>query len=65
MAMIGGIAVAAIVSRADPGFVHNGALAGLVAVCAGSDVFHPIGALLVGGAAAPSSFTASRSPRSG
>jgi Amt family ammonium transporter len=51
MAMVGGIAVAAIVSRADPGFVHNGALAGLVAVCAGSDVFHPIGALVVGGAA--------------
>src|SRR5690606_37566412 len=47
----GGIAVAAMVSRADPGFVHNGALAGLVAVCAGSDVFHPIGALLVGAAA--------------
>jgi Amt family ammonium transporter len=51
MAMVGGIVVAAIVSKADPGFVHNGALAGLVAVCAGSDVFHPIGALLVGGAA--------------
>jgi hypothetical protein len=46
MAMVGGIAVAAIISRADPGFVHNGALAGLVAVCAGSDVFHPIGALV-------------------
>jgi len=51
MAMVGGIGVAAIVSRADPGFVHNGALAGLVAVCAGSDVFHPIGALAVGGIA--------------
>lgn len=51
LAMVGGIVTAAIVSRADPGFVHNGALAGLVAVCAGSDVFHPIGALLVGGAA--------------
>lgn len=51
MAMVGGIAAAAIVSRADPGFVHNGALAGLVAVCAGSDVFHPIGALVVGAAA--------------
>ena len=51
MAMIGGIIVATLVSRADPGFVHNGALAGLVAVCAGSDIFHPIGALAVGGIA--------------
>jgi Amt family ammonium transporter len=51
MAMVGGIIVATIVSKADPGFVHNGALAGLVAVCAGSDLFHPIGALLVGGIA--------------
>ena len=51
MAMVGGIVTALIVGRNDPGFVHNGALAGLVAVCAGSDVFHPIGALIVGGAA--------------
>ena len=51
MAMVGGIIVAALVSKADPGFVHNGALAGLVAVCAGSDLFHPIGALIVGGIA--------------
>jgi len=51
LAMVGGIIAAAVVSRADPGFVHNGALAGLVAVCAGSDIMHPIGALLVGGAA--------------
>ncbi len=51
MAMVGGIIVAALVSKADPGFVHNGALAGLVAVCAGSDLFHPVGALLVGGIA--------------
>ena len=51
MAMVGGIAVAAIVAKGDPGFVHNGALAGLVAVCAGSDVMHPVGSLLVGGAA--------------
>ncbi|MEO6396210.1 MAG: ammonium transporter [Devosia sp.] len=51
MAMVGGIIAATIVSRADPGFVHNGALAGLVAVCAGSDVMHPIGALVVGGIA--------------
>ena len=38
--------------RDDPGFVHNGPLAGLVAVCAGSDVMHPLGALIVGGVAA-------------
>lgn len=48
MAMVGGIVVALLAGRNDPGFVHNGALAGLVAVCAGSDVFHPIGALAVG-----------------
>jgi len=48
MAMVGGIIAAALISKADPGFVHNGALAGLVAVCAGSDLFHPIGALAVG-----------------
>lgn len=51
MAMVGGILAAAIVGRSDPGFVHNGALAGLVAVCAGSDVMHPIGSLVVGVAA--------------
>ena len=51
MAMVGGIVAATLLSRADPGFVHNGALAGLVAVCAGSDVFHPIAALVVGGIA--------------
>lgn len=51
MAMVGGILAAAIAGRNDPGFVHNGALAGLVAVCAGSDVFHPIGALITGGIA--------------
>ncbi len=51
MAMGGGIIVAMIVGRNDPGFVHNGALAGLVAVCAGSDVMHPIGALATGGIA--------------
>lgn len=48
MAMAGGILAALIVGRNDPGFVHNGALAGLVAVCAGSDVMHPIGALATG-----------------
>ena len=51
MAMSGGIVVALIVGRNDPGFVHNGPLAGLVAVCAGSDVMHPAGALATGGIA--------------
>lgn len=51
LAMVGGLIAALIVGRNDPGFVHNGALAGLVAVCAGSDIMHPIGALAVGGVA--------------
>ena len=51
MAMVGGILSSLLVGRNDPGFVHNGALAGLVAVCAGSDVMHPIGAFITGGAA--------------
>ena len=51
MAMVGGIVTSLVISRTDPGFVHNGALAGLVAVCAGSDVMHPLGALLTGGIA--------------
>jgi len=51
MAMVGGTLVALIVGKNDPGFVHNGPLAGLVAVCAGSDLMHPIGALIVGGVA--------------
>ncbi len=51
MAMVGGIITSLIISRTDPGFVHNGALAGLVAVCAGSDIMHPLGALAVGGIA--------------
>ncbi|WP_428644551.1 ammonium transporter [Roseibium sp.] len=51
MAMVGGILTALVVGRNDPGFVHNGALAGLVAVCAGSDVMHPVGSLIVGGVA--------------
>ncbi len=51
MAMVGGILTALVVGKNDPGFVHNGALAGLVAVCAGSDVMHPIGALITGGLA--------------
>ena len=48
MAMVGGILAALLAGRNDPGFVHNGPLAGLVAVCAGSDIMHPIGALLTG-----------------
>ena len=51
MAMCGGIIAALIAGDGDPGFIHNGALAGLVAVCAGSDVMHPIGSLFVGGVA--------------
>jgi Amt family ammonium transporter len=48
MAMVGGVLAALAVGRNDPGFVHNGPLAGLVAVCAGSDVMHPLGALVTG-----------------
>ena len=48
MAMAGGTIAAWIVGRNDPGFVYNGPLAGLVAVCAGSDLMHPVGALFVG-----------------
>ncbi|MBL34166.1 MAG: ammonium transporter [Oceanospirillaceae bacterium] len=51
MAMVGGTIVAMLVGRNDPGFIHNGPLAGLVAVCAGSDILHPVGALVVGGVA--------------
>lgn len=48
MAMVGGTLAACVVGRNDPGFTYNGPLAGLVAVCAGSDLMHPIGALFVG-----------------
>jgi len=48
MAMAGGTLAALFVGRNDPGFVHNGPLAGLVAVCAGSDLMHPLGALATG-----------------
>jgi len=51
MAMVGGTLVAVVAGKNDPGFVHNGPLAGLVAVCAGSDLMHPLGALVVGGVA--------------
>lgn len=48
MAMVGGLLAALVVGKNDPGFLHNGPLAGLVAVCAGSDVMHPMGSLVVG-----------------
>ena len=51
LAMAGGTLAALFMSRADPGFVHNGPLAGLVAICAGSDLMHPIGALVTGAVA--------------
>jgi ammonium transporter, Amt family len=51
MAMAGGTLVALALGKNDPGFVYNGPLAGLVAVCAGSDIMHPLGALVVGGIA--------------
>ena len=51
MAMVGGTLVAVLLGRNDPGFAYNGPLAGLVAVCAGSDLMHPLGALVTGGVA--------------
>ncbi len=51
MAMVGGTLVAVLLGKNDPGFAYNGPLAGLVAVCAGSDVMHPVGALVTGGIA--------------
>jgi Amt family ammonium transporter len=51
MAMVGGTLAALAFGKNDPGFVHNGHLAGLVAVCAGSDLMHPLGALVTGGVA--------------
>jgi len=51
MAMVGGILAALLMGKNDPGFVHNGPLAGLVAVCAGSDLMHPLGALITGAVA--------------
>ena len=47
--MTGGILAALVIGRGYPGFVHNGALAGLVAVCAGSNIMHPIGSFITGG----------------
>jgi ammonium transporter, Amt family len=57
MAMVGGTLAALVAGRNDPGFVHNGPLAGLVAICAGSDLVHPLGALAIG-AVAGGSFVA-------
>ncbi|MGI4815704.1 MAG: ammonium transporter [Janthinobacterium lividum] len=51
MAMVGGTLTAWWAGDNDPGFAYNGPLAGLVAVCAGSDIMHPLGALLTGGVA--------------
>nr|WP_315219088.1 ammonium transporter [uncultured Duganella sp.] len=51
MAMVGGTLVALLMGKNDPGFAYNGPLAGLVAVCAGSDLMHPLGALVTGGVA--------------
>ena len=48
LAMVGGTLAAWALGRNDPGFTYNGPLAGLVAVCAGSDLMHPLGALAVG-----------------
>lgn len=48
MALVGGTIAALVMGKNDPGFVHNGPLAGLIAVCAGSDVMHPLGALTTG-----------------
>lgn len=48
MAMVGGTLAALAIGRNDPGFIYNGPLAGLVAVCAGSDIMHPVGSLAVG-----------------
>jgi Amt family ammonium transporter len=51
MAMVGGTLAALVLGKNDPGFVHNGPLAGLVAVCAGSDLMHPFGAMVTGAVA--------------
>lgn len=49
MAMVGGVLFALVAGRNDPGFTHNGALAGLIAICAGSDIVHPVAAFFIGG----------------
>lgn len=52
LAMVGGVLAALVAGKNDPGFIHNGALAGLIAVCAGSDIMHPLAAFVTGGIAA-------------
>lgn len=52
MAMVGGVLFALVAGKNDPGFIHNGALAGLIAICAGSDIMHPLAAFITGGIAA-------------
>ena len=52
LAMVGGVIAALVAGKNDPGFVHNGALAGLIAVCAGSDIMHPLAAFVTGAIAA-------------
>jgi Amt family ammonium transporter len=51
LAMVGGVLAAVIAGKNDPGFIHNGALAGLIAVCAGSDIMHPLAAFATGAVA--------------
>ncbi len=51
LAMIGGVLFAVVAGKNDPGFAHNGALAGLISICAGSDIMHPLAAFLTGGIA--------------
>ena len=51
LAMVGGVLAALVAGKNDPGFVHNGALAGLIAICAGSDVMHPLAAFATGAVA--------------
>jgi hypothetical protein len=48
MAMVGGTLAGVLAGKNDPGFAYNGPLAGLVAICAGSDLMHPLGALVTG-----------------
>jgi Amt family ammonium transporter len=46
--MVGGVLAALVAGKNDPGFIHNGALAGLIAICAGSDIMHPLAAFATG-----------------
>jgi Amt family ammonium transporter len=48
LAMVGGVLAALVAGKNDPGFIHNGALAGLIAICAGSDIMHPLAAFVTG-----------------